>query len=151
MTWKPHVTVAAVIHRSGRFLLVEEAPEGRRVWNQPAGHLEAGEGLVDAVVREVLEETGRPFEPHGLVGVYRHVPPGSGRTYLRFCFAGSAGEPVPGHRLDPDILGLRWESREALARPGAPLRSPLVLAAVDDFLAGRSFPLDLLRDLPSPP
>lgn len=145
--WTPRVTVAAVIERESRFLLVEEETEDGIVFNQPAGHLEAGEGLLDAVVREVREETARGFEPQGVVGVYRWRMPDSGRTYLRFCFHGGCSERRPDQRLDAGILGARWLDREELVREGRQ-RSPMVLRCIDDFLAGRSFPLGLIQDLP---
>jgi 8-oxo-dGTP pyrophosphatase MutT (NUDIX family) len=138
--------VAAVIERDGRFLLVEERTAGGRVLNQPAGHLEDGEELTTAVCREVLEETGWPFEPAGLVGVYRWPMPSGGGTYLRFCFHGGCTDHLPREPLDPDILGTCWLDRAEMLQSGR-LRSPLVLACIDDFRAGRSYPLELLRDL----
>jgi ADP-ribose pyrophosphatase YjhB (NUDIX family) len=144
--WTPRVTVAAIVEHGGRFLMVEEATEDGIVLNQPAGHLEDAEGLMDAVMREVREETGRNFRPEGLVGVYRWRVPDTGRTYLRFCFHGACSEPLPDQSLDEDILGTRWLSRADLSGSGR-LRSPMVLTCVDDYLAGRSFPLHLLRDL----
>jgi ADP-ribose pyrophosphatase YjhB (NUDIX family) len=148
--WTPRVTVAAVVEREGRFLLVEEATEEGVVFNQPAGHLEDGENLLDAVRREVLEETCRTFQPDGLIGVYRWRMPDRGRTYLRFCFHGRCSARDPRLSLDEGILGTLWLGRAELAAT-ARLRSHLVLACIDDYLAGRSFPLDLLRDpCPSP-
>lgn len=155
MRWRPNVTVAAVIEQDGRFLLVEERVDGRRLLNQPAGHLEPGESLVEAVVRETLEETARAFEPLGLVGVYRWRPPGSELTFLRFAFYGRAGAREPGRTLDAPILDTHWLAPQALhARPEA-LRSPLVLRCIEDYLAGRRYPLELLAELeqeaPTPP
>jgi ADP-ribose pyrophosphatase YjhB (NUDIX family) len=147
MVWTPRVTVAAVVERNGRFLLVEEDDAGRRVVNQPAGHLEAGESLIQAVRRETLEETGWDFEPTALVGLYRWVHPTRGLTFLRACFAGALTARHPDRPLDPDILTTVWLDRAALAR--RPLRSPMVLRCVDDYLAGRRYPLDLLADLPA--
>ena len=108
MPWSPRVTVAAVItDAEGRHLLVEESPDGSPVLNQPAGHLELGENLLDAVRREVLEETCHEFTPQGLVGVYQWVAP-SGDTYLRFCFHGGASDRLQDCELDPDITRAHW-------------------------------------------
>ncbi len=101
MTWKPNVTVAALIESGGRFLLVQERDRDRLVLNQPAGHLEPGESLVAAAVRETLEETGRPFHPQAIVGVYRYHSADNGVTYLRFCFCGEAADPEIGRRPRP--------------------------------------------------
>lgn len=145
--WTPRVTVAAVIEENGRFLVVEELDAGQRVFNQPAGHLESGESLVDAVIREVREETGRPFAPEFLVGLYRWIHPGKGLTFLRASFCGKAGEAPEGAVLDPDITATHWMSRDELAARPESLRSPLVLRGIDDYLAGRRFPLSLLVDV----
>lgn len=146
MTWAPRVTVAAVIAQDGRYLLVEELDQGRRVFNQPAGHLEPGESLVDAVVREVLEETARPFNPTGLIGTYRWVSP-AGLTFLRFAFAGDAGEPLPGRALDADIQDTLWLTEAEIAAREPQLRSPLVLACIRDAQRGDTQPLSVLHDL----
>ncbi len=147
MTWKPNVTVAALIESGGRFLLVQERDADRLVLNQPAGHLEPGESLVAAAVRETLEETGRPFHPQGIVGVYRYQSPGNGITYLRFCFCGEASDPEIGRRLDPDIVRTLWLSPADLDARRAELRSPLVMRCIHDYLAGRRYPLELLGEL----
>lgn len=140
--WKPSATVAAVVERDGRFLLVEELIRGRRVLNQPAGHLDPGESLVAACRREVLEETAHRFEPTALVGIYRwHYAPAD-VTFLRFCFRGRI-EGIEDRPLDPQIRGLRWLSRNELAERSDEHRSPLVQRCVDDYLAGRQFPLDV--------
>jgi ADP-ribose pyrophosphatase YjhB (NUDIX family) len=140
------VTVSAVVERAGRFLLVRERDAQGTVLNQPAGHLEQGETLLQAVRRETREETRWDFEPRGLVGVYRWILPGGDPTYLRFCFHGACRDHAAGAPLDPDILAVRWLTREELLREGR-LRSPMVLACIDDYLAGHSVPLSLLRDL----
>jgi 8-oxo-dGTP pyrophosphatase MutT (NUDIX family) len=141
--WKPSTTVAAVVEREGRFLLVEEPIEGRRVLNQPAGHLDPAESLVAACRREVLEETAHRFEPTALVGIYRwHYAPAD-VTFLRFCFRGRI-EGVEARAIDPQILALHWLTREELFERRAAHRSPLVQRCVDDWLEGRSFPLDVL-------
>jgi 8-oxo-dGTP pyrophosphatase MutT (NUDIX family) len=142
--WKPAVTVAAVIEHEGRFLFVEEEADGRRVLNQPAGHLDPNESLLDAVAREVLEETAHRFVPSALVGVYRWHPPGLDVTYLRFAFRGSASGRDEGRPLDSEILALHWLTPQELAARRAMHRSPLVERCVADYLAGRSYPLELL-------
>ena len=142
--WKPAVTVAAVIERDGRFLFVEEEADGRRVLNQPAGHLDPGESLLDAVTREVMEETAHPFKPTALVGVYRwHYAPRD-TTFLRFAFCGDAGDAEKGRALDREILALHWLTREEVAGRRSMHRSPLVERCVADYLAGTRFPLEVL-------
>jgi ADP-ribose pyrophosphatase YjhB (NUDIX family) len=147
MSWKPHVTVAAVVERQGRFLLVEELDAGERVFNQPAGHLEDGESLLAAVRREVLEETAWQFEPQTIVGIYRWRHPQQRITFLRFTFAGTLLAHDSGRQLDPDIEQVVWMSHAGIRAQTDSLRSPLVLRSVDDYLAGKSWPLDLLADL----
>jgi 8-oxo-dGTP pyrophosphatase MutT (NUDIX family) len=141
--WKPSVTVAAVIERDGRFLLVQEKSEGRLVLNQPAGHLDPGESLLAACRREVLEETAHRFEPAGLVGIYRWYYQPKDVTFLRFCFSGSL-EGTEQRPLDKEIVALQWLTPGELERRKAEHRSPLVQKCVEDFLAGRNFPLELL-------
>lgn len=141
--WRPSVTVAAVIERGGRFLLVEEEVDGRRVLNQPAGHLDPGESLVAACQREVLEETAHRFAPRALVGVYRWRYAPKDVTFLRFCFCGDIEGVEAGRALDRGIVAARWLSLADLKARTDDHRSPLVQKCVDDFLAGRRFPLDL--------
>ncbi|GAB3471226.1 NUDIX hydrolase [Massilia terrae] len=147
-TWKPSVTVAAIIERDGRFLLIEEeTSEGIRI-NQPAGHLDPHESLEQAVVREVLEETAHEFLPEALVGMYmsRYLSKSRGRdvTYLRFTFCGKAGKEYD-QPLDHGILRTLWLTREELAACSERHRSPIVLQCVDDYLAGRRTALALLH------
>ncbi|MDH5784267.1 MAG: NUDIX hydrolase [Chromatiales bacterium] len=143
--WRPHLTVAAIVEQGGKFLLVEEVPQGRSVFNQPAGHVEEGEAILAAIVREVAEECCRHFTPEALVGLYRWRSPHNGVTYLRAAFCGSLSEPDPQLVRDSDIIGDSWFSRDELDRQ--PLRSPLVLRCIDDYLAGRRLPLDLITEL----
>lgn len=151
--WKPSVTVAAIIERQGRFLMVEEHSGGTIRINQPAGHLEPGESLLDAVVREALEESARAFTPTALVGTYlsRNVSSSRGGmsvTYLRFAFAGEVGEALE-LPLDDGIVGTIWMTREELAACAERHRSPLVLRCVDDYLSGQRAPLELVHTDPS--
>ena len=138
------VTVAAVIERDGRFLFVQERIDGRLVLNQPAGHLDPGESLIAACRREVLEETAHRFEPQALVGIYRWYYAARDVTFLRFAFNGTLQGDVPGHLLDKEIVALHWLTPEELKERKAEHRSPLVQQCVDDFLAGRHFPLEVL-------
>ena len=143
MIWRPSVTVAAVIERDGKFLFVEELIDGRRVLNQPAGHLDPGESLVAACAREVLEETAHRVTPTALVGVYRWHYAAKDITFLRFCFTGNvlAVEKRP---LDKEIVATHWLGLDELKSRTVEHRSPLVQRCVEDFLAGRRYPLDLL-------
>lgn len=148
--FRTRVTVAAIVEREGRFLLVEERTEtGALVWNQPAGHLDPGETLAEAAVREALEETGYRFVPESLVGVYLWKHPGGEGTYLRTAFGGRI-EGEPNGRLDPDIVRTHWRTRAELAAQPEMLRSPLVLRCVDDWLAGVRHPLDLVVQVGEP-
>jgi 8-oxo-dGTP pyrophosphatase MutT (NUDIX family) len=140
--WKPSVTVAAVIERDGKFLLVQERISGRLVLNQPAGHLDPGESLAAACSREVLEETAHRFEPTALVGIYRWRDPAKDFTFLRFCYRGTLAETVE-RPLDKEIVALHWLTPAELEKRKAEHRSPLVQKCVDDFLAGRQFPLEV--------
>lgn len=146
--WKPSVTVAAVIERDGRFLLVEERTAAGIRLNQPAGHLDPGESLLDAAARETLEETAFAFTPKTLVGIYlwRSEPPplGNAATYLRFAFAGRLGDFDPARALDHGILRALWLTPAEIAARATEHRSPLVQRCVDDFLNGSRYPLDIL-------
>lgn len=144
--WKPSVTVAAVIERQGKFLLVQERIDGQLVLNQPAGHLDPGESLLAACRREVLEETAQRFEPTGLVGIYRWRHAAKDVTFLRFCFRGRVGEADSSRKLDSEIVALHWLSLDELKHRKAEHRSPLVQKCVEDYLAGRHFPLELLSN-----
>ncbi len=149
--FKPNTVVAAVVERDGRFLFVEEEADGRAVFNQPAGHLDAGETLLDAVRRETLEESAWHIEPTGLIGVYLMQPPESPITYLRFCFRATAIRHEPGRTLDKEIIRAVWFTPEELRAEQARHRSPLVLRCVEDALASREdVPLSFIRDVRFP-
>jgi 8-oxo-dGTP pyrophosphatase MutT (NUDIX family) len=144
MVWKPDVTVAAVVERDGRFLLVEEeTSEGIR-FNQPAGHLEPGESIVAAVQREMIEETAYDFTAEQLVGIYRWSKPGGDLTYLRFAFTGRLGVHHRNRPLDTGIIRTVWLTREEILASAGRHRSPLVVGCVEDYLAGRRYPIDAL-------
>ncbi|MGE0371760.1 MAG: NUDIX hydrolase [Gammaproteobacteria bacterium] len=146
MRWKPHVTVAAVVEREGRFLMVEEEAENRIVYNQPAGHLEQGESLLDAVVRETREETGWRIRPTAVVGIHQWTSPGA-RSFLRVAFACDALDHDPALAPDDSIRAVMWLTRADVAARGGALRSPMVIKCIDDFIAGKCYPLDLLACL----
>lgn len=144
MIWKPNVTVAAVVERDGKYLLVEEETDAGLAFNQPAGHLEEGESLVDAVVREALEETAYRFKPTHLVGIYNWRHPDKGITYLRFAFAGELRGFDAGRPLDAGIVAARWLSFDEVQATRDRHRSPLILRCIEDLRAGKRYPLDLL-------
>ena len=141
------VTVAAIIERDGRFLVVEEVSGGHTVFNQPAGHLEPGESLLDAVVRETVEETGHRFVPGSVVGVYLWQSPEAGTTFLRVTFCGACEAPNGPVELDDGIVAAHWLTRAQLLGRASELRSPMVLRCIDDYLAGRRYPLECLTHL----
>lgn len=141
----PHVTVATVVEDQGRFLLVEETAQGRVVFNQPAGHLEANESLLDAARRETLEETGWEVELTGLVGIYLYTAPSNGVTYQRVCFAARPLQHHPDYQLDTGIIGPRWFTREELEAVRPQWRSELIGRCVDDYLSHECGPLALIR------
>ena len=140
------LTVAAIIERQGRFLFVEEADKvsGLPVINQPAGHVDPGESLIEAVRREVREETGLAFTPETIVGFYP-LKAANGNDYFRICFTGSVPDAAVAAPEDPDILRCHWLTRAELA--AASLRSGWVLRCLDDALSGRRYPLDLVADI----
>lgn len=147
MPWKPHVTVAAVLERDSRFLFVEELVRGRKVINQPAGHLEDGESLVDAVRRETLEETAWHMEPTALVGLYQYRGRETGETFLRVCFTGRLLEADGDRDLDEGILRALWLEPGELDALHESLRSPMVMRCLTDYLDGRRHPLELIQKL----
>lgn len=142
--WKPHVVVAALVERDGHFLMVEETTEAGVRYNQPAGHLEANESLLDAVVRETLEETAHHFVPEALLGIYRWRAPQHDRVYLRFAFTGRTTHFDPALALDTGILRAVWMTSAEINALKPQHRSPLVAQCVADYQAGRRYPLELL-------
>jgi len=144
LIWKPSVTVAAIVERDGRFLLVEEHTNRGQLFNQPAGHLDPGESLIQAVARETLEETACAFEPTGFLGVYQFHSRADDVTYIRFAFTGTISGPEAGRPLDTGIIRAVWLTPQEIRRDAARHRSPLVMRCIDDYLAGRRFPLDVL-------
>ncbi len=139
--------MAAIIERDGQFLLVEETTDRGVRFNQPAGHLEENETIIEAVIRETLEETAYDFTPEALVGIYHWQHPVNGITYLRFAFSGRLGAHHPERLLDDGILGTLWRSEADIAAHGTQMRSPQVLLCVQDYLAGKRYPLALLTHL----
>jgi len=144
MIWKPNVTVAAVIERDGKFLLVEEETSQGLRYNQPAGHLEADESLLAAVIREVLEESAYHFVPQHLLGIYRWHSPESDTTYLRFAFTGTITGHDPDRPLDNGILQALWLTPDEIRDTQSHHRSPLILRCMEDYLAGKRYPMELL-------
>lgn len=147
--WASRVTVAAIVERDGRYLVVEEhTPDGLRL-NNPAGHLDPGESPLQAVVREALEETARRFTPTAVVGVYlsraRRAEPPSDVTYLRLAFTGCVSEPLPGHALDTGIVRTLWLTPDELRAQGDRHRTPLLMRCIDDHHAGHRHPLELIH------
>ena len=142
--WYPHVTVATVIESDGRFLLVEEStPEGL-VFNQPAGHLEADESLLAAALRETREETGYEVALDGVLGMALYTSPANGVTYHRTTFYGRALHRIKGATLDPDITAVHWLTPEEIHARSDRMRSPLVIASVQQYLAGQRWPLEVI-------
>jgi 8-oxo-dGTP pyrophosphatase MutT (NUDIX family) len=145
--WKPNVTVAAIIEQQGQFLLVEEKTERGNRFNQPAGHLEDNETLIQAVIRETMEESAYAFTPQALVGIYHWKHPVNHVTYLRFAFTGTIDAHYPDQTLDDGIIRAVWMSAYDIRERQTLMRSPQVLMCVDDYLAGKRYPLDAMTYL----
>ncbi len=142
----PHITVATIVERGGRYLVVEERPHGSPALNQPAGHLEPGETLIAGAIRETLEETGYRVQPTHLVGVYIWTSPTNGATYYRFCYAAGIVEQIVDYPVDRDIDTHHWYTLTELRATVLMHRSPLVLRCVEDHAAGKRYPLDMIFD-----
>lgn len=147
MVWTPRATVAAIIERDQKFLMVEEISHGEKVFNQPAGHLDNKETLIDAVIRETREETAWNFTPQYVTGFYQWTHPQKDITFMRTAFAGSVDDFCETQALDDGIIQAVWMSRDELLSQPDKLRSPMVLKCIDDYLAGKHYPLDLITNL----
>lgn len=145
MLIEPHITVATLVEKAGRFLMIEERSNGLVVFNQPAGHVEEGESLVEAALRETLEESGWQVELSGFLGSYVLNIPSKSRIYYRFCFIAEARQQVT-QQLDPDIIAAHWLSHEEILARTGQLRSPLVLQCIEDYRAGKRYPLDIIKE-----
>lgn len=145
--WTPHVTVACVIEKDGKYLMVEEQDKfsGDLVFNQPAGHLEDGESIAEAALRETLEETGWHVELTGLLAIALHRAPKNGITYYRTTFVAKPLRAVENATLDPDIHAVHWFDYEAILARSARMRSPLALAMIERHRRGVCYPLDLIH------
>ncbi|HZV99689.1 MAG TPA: NUDIX hydrolase [Methylophilaceae bacterium] len=147
MIWKPNTTVAAIVEQDGKFLLVEEeTADGVRL-NQPAGHLENGETLLEGVVRETQEETAYRFTPEALLGVYHWRHPGKDITYVRFAFIGTVADHNPAQKLDDGVLRAVWMSPDEIRASQSKHRSPQVMTCVEHYLAGQRYPLNVVTHL----
>jgi len=144
MIWKPHATVAAIIERDNKFLMVEELVQGKHVINQPAGHLDPDESLLDAAIRETQEETAWQFIPEAVTGIYLWKHPDNGESFLRVAFCGSCQNHQSEQALDEGILRAVWKTRDELVQEKNKLRSPMVIDCIDDYIAGKRYPLDIL-------
>lgn len=144
MTWAPHITVATIVERDKRFLMVYEESDGKKVYNQPAGHLDPNETLHEAAIRETLEETGWNIQLTGVVGVNLYTAPANGITYLRTTFIADALSHDASRPLDTGIIEAVWLTYEQLLERKEQLRSPMTLQIIDDYLAGRRFPLNVV-------
>ncbi|MCP4595339.1 NUDIX hydrolase [Neptuniibacter sp.] len=145
MAWYPHATVAVIVEKNGKFLLVEEVSSGKVVLNQPAGHIDEGETFIEAAKRETLEESAWHVEPKYLIGFY--VYKGENNiTYHRACFYAEALEHESERELDEGIIREVWMSRDEIEASAEKLRSPMVLKCIDDYLAGKEYPLDLIYE-----
>ena len=144
MSFEPHVTVATVIERDNKYLLIEERCNGRLTYNQPAGHLEADETLQQAALRETREETGWDVELQGVVGMALYLAPAIGVTYHRSTFFASPRQHHPEQALDDGIERVVWMSYEEMLNNADRMRSPLVIKAVEQYRNGHRYPLDMV-------
>ena len=145
--FKPNTTVAAIIEQNGKFLLVEEETDRGHRYNQPAGHLEDGETLIQAVIRETIEEAAYEFTPEALLGVYQWKHALNDTTYLRFAFIGKAGVHYPLQELDEGIVQAVWMDVDEIRDKASLMRSPQVLQCIEDYLTGISYPLEVITNL----
>jgi 8-oxo-dGTP pyrophosphatase MutT (NUDIX family) len=143
--WTPHKTVATVVEKDGHFLIVEESVEGKVVYNQPAGHIEQGESLFEGAIRETLEETAWLVTLTGFLGLYQYTAESNRICYVRSCFIATPRQHFPDRPLDTGVLRALWMTRADLLKRQEQMRSPIVLRVIDDYLAGRHYPLDLVH------
>ncbi|WP_421794099.1 NUDIX hydrolase [Hydrocarboniphaga effusa] len=143
--WMPHIVVATIVEREGRFLLVEERIAGELVLNQPAGHWEPGETLVEGAIRETVEESGWDVEPTAFLGIYEWQPEGLAYPFVRFAFIAGALRHHPERVLDTGIERAVWLTYDEVVQQASRLRSPSVLTCIEDYRAGRRYPLSLIR------
>ena len=151
MIWRPDLAAAAIIQRNDRFLIVEERIRGNLLLNQPAGHVDDGESIIDAVIRETLEETAWHFVPRALLGIYLWRNPDNGHSILRVAITGEVTGYEPARELDKPVVAAHWMERAALVAQSHRLRSPLVMRCIDDFLAGHRHDLSALNYLTAQP
>lgn len=144
MTWAPHVTVATIVEQDGRFLLVYEEADGKKVYNQPAGHLDPDETLQEAAIRETLEETGWQVKLIGLLGVHLYEAPSNGVTYLRTSFIAEAVSHDSQRALDTGIIDAVWLTYDEIVARKNQLRSPMTLQVIDEYRTGKQFPLSVI-------
>ena len=147
MQWKPNTTVAAIVQQNGKFLLVEEQTERGNRYNQPAGHLEDNETLIQAVIRETMEESAYEFTPEALLGIYHWKHEHNDTTYLRFAFIGKVGLHYPLQELDDGIVQAVWMDIDEIRDKKNLMRSPQVLTCIEDYLAGKRYPLQVVTHL----
>jgi len=147
MQWMPHATVAAIVEDQGKFLLVEEETDRGNRYNQPAGHLEDNESLLAAMVRETMEETAYTFHPEALLGIYHWKHEHNDSTYLRFAYIGRVSHHQPTQALDEGIVRSVWMTVEEMREQAMLMRSPQVLKCVEDYLAGKRYPLEVITHL----
>lgn len=146
--WKPRVVVACVVERKGKFLIVEETVDDQTVFNQPSGHLEANETLVEAIKRETLEETGWIFEPTAILSITHLLNPDTNRIFIRFSFTGRLVKCIPNATIDPDISQIHWMSYEEIIKRNPNMwRTPLVIESLEAYRSGVRYPLDLVNTL----
>ena len=145
MNHYPHITVATVVPQQGRFLMVQEKSGESMVYNQPAGHVEVGEGLIAAAIRETYEETGWQVRIEALIGIYSHVLKGHGIHYLRHCFLAMPEKQSAVTPPDSDIVQALWLSHDEIKAMSDQLRSPLVLQALADYVAGQAYSLEMIK------
>lgn len=148
MRYKPNSTVATIIEQNGKLLFVEETDNGNVVYNQPAGHLDQNETLIEAAQREMTEETGHTCSITAYLGLYTYTAPSNGITYHRHCFIGESTSYDPNQTLDEGIIGIQWLTLNELISSGK-ARSPLVIKCAQDYINGKSYPLNIIYEHPN--